>query len=118
MTINIINTLQFELAVETQMHFNEMSVKSRQPGLTLAALGLAASAYWSIKVGDTYLRNSIWSYAVPLPEAYKIKDCLCFFNEKVDAIYLNNDAVTRENHCIGGASVNSADKNALGGQTI
>ena len=54
-----------------------------------------ASAYWSIKVGDIELQNSVWSYADPLPEAYKIKDCLCFFNEKVDAIYLNNVLVPK-----------------------
>jgi uncharacterized protein (DUF427 family) len=54
-----------------------------------------ASAYWSIKIGDTYLRNSVWSYTDPLPEAYKIKDYLCFFNEKVDAIYLNNALVPK-----------------------
>ncbi len=54
-----------------------------------------ASSYWSVRAGDTYLKNSVWSYANPLPEAYKVKDCLCFFGEKVDAIYLNEVLVPK-----------------------
>lgn len=54
-----------------------------------------ASSYWSVKVGDTYLKNSVWCYSDPLPEAYKVKDCLCFFGEKVEAIYLNEVLVPK-----------------------
>ena len=54
-----------------------------------------ASSYWSIKVDDIVLENSVWSYGDPLPEAHKIKDCLCFYNEKVDAIYLDNELVPK-----------------------
>ena len=54
-----------------------------------------ASSYWSIKVGDKILENCVWSIHDPLPAAYKIKDYLCFFNEKVDAIYVNNELVPK-----------------------
>ncbi len=56
-----------------------------------------ASSYWSIKVGDKILQDSVWSYQDPLPEAYKIKDYLCFYNERVDAIYVNNELVPKPN---------------------
>ena len=56
-----------------------------------------ASSYWSIKVGDKILENSVWSYQDPLPEAYKIKDYLCFYNERVEAIYLNGELVPKPN---------------------
>lgn len=48
-----------------------------------------ASSYWSIIAGDKILENSVWSYTDPLPENHKIKDYLCFYNERVDAIYVN-----------------------------
>ncbi len=56
-----------------------------------------ASSYWSIRVGDKILKNSVWSYQDPLPEAYEIKDCLCFYNERVDAIYVNDELIPKPN---------------------
>ncbi len=40
--------------------------------------------YWSVKTGDYVAKNIVWSYVEPIPECYKIKNLLCFFNEKVD----------------------------------
>jgi len=54
-----------------------------------------ASSYWSIKVGDKMLENSVWSIHNPLPAAYKIKDHLCFYNERVDAIYINDELLPK-----------------------
>ncbi|HIM24311.1 MAG TPA: DUF427 domain-containing protein [Rhodospirillales bacterium] len=56
---------------------------------------ISEKIYWSIKVGGIVLENSVWSYGDLLPEAHKIKDCLCFYNEKVDAIYLDNELVPK-----------------------
>ena len=56
-----------------------------------------ASSYWRVKVGDKILENSVWSYHDPLPEVYKIKDRLCFYNEKVDAIYVDKELVPKPN---------------------
>jgi uncharacterized protein (DUF427 family) len=40
--------------------------------------------YWSVLVGDREHRDVVWSYPEPIPECPRIKDLLCFFNEKVD----------------------------------
>ncbi len=56
-----------------------------------------ASLYWSIKAGHKILENSVWCYEDPLPEAYKIKDCLCFYDERVDATYVNNELFPKPN---------------------
>ena len=40
--------------------------------------------YWSVTLGDRTLDNMVWSYPNPIPENPKIKDLLCFFNERVD----------------------------------
>ncbi len=42
--------------------------------------------YWSIRVGDTFVRDAAWSYPDPIPENPKIRDLLCFFNERVDLV--------------------------------
>lgn len=50
--------------------------------------------YWSITVGEVTLKNIVWSYPDPIIENPKIKDLLCFFNEKVD-IYVNDKLQAR-----------------------
>jgi uncharacterized protein (DUF427 family) len=42
--------------------------------------------YWSIRVRDTVVRDAAWSYPDPIPENPKIRDLLCFFNERVDLV--------------------------------
>jgi len=44
-----------------------------------------------VGAGDKVLENCVWSYPDPLPANYKIKDHLCFYNERVDAIYVNDE---------------------------
>ncbi len=36
-------------------------------------------------------KNLVWSYPEPIPEAPKIRGLLCFFNERVDAIYVDGE---------------------------
>lgn len=42
--------------------------------------------YWSARVGDTLVTDAAWSYPDPIPENPKIRDLLCFFNERVDLV--------------------------------
>ena len=42
--------------------------------------------YWSVRVGDTVLPDLAWSYPDPIPEIPKIRDLVCFFNERVDLV--------------------------------
>lgn len=42
--------------------------------------------YWSVRVGDTFVPDVVWSYPDPIPENPKIRDLLCFFNERVDLV--------------------------------
>lgn len=51
--------------------------------------GLAS--YWSVRVGDTVGKDLVWSYLDPIPECPKIKGLLSFFNERVDAIYVDGE---------------------------
>jgi uncharacterized protein (DUF427 family) len=42
------------------------------------------ASYWSVEAGGERAKDLVWSYQDPIPEAAKMKEHLCFFNEKVD----------------------------------
>jgi uncharacterized protein (DUF427 family) len=42
--------------------------------------------YWSVSVGSTIVPDLAWSYPDPIPENPKIKDHVCFFNERVTLV--------------------------------
>ena len=49
------------------------------------------ASYWSARIGDRAYKDIVWSYREPLPECTKIVKHLCFFNERVDAIYVDDE---------------------------
>jgi len=53
------------------------------------------ASYHVVKVGGQVYEDIVWTYADPLPESSRIKDRLCFFNEKVDAILLDDTEVPK-----------------------
>ena len=42
--------------------------------------------YYSIRVGDVMYKDIVWFYQDPVSESDKIKNYLCFYDEKVDEI--------------------------------
>jgi uncharacterized protein (DUF427 family) len=51
--------------------------------------------YFSMKVGEQFFEDIIWSYPDPIAECPKIKGLLCFFNEHVDEIRVDGVVVPR-----------------------
>ena len=51
--------------------------------------------YHSMRVGDRRYEDIVWYYPDPVAEAAKIKDRLCFFNEKVDAIVVDGREIAK-----------------------
>jgi uncharacterized protein (DUF427 family) len=49
------------------------------------------ASYYSVRVGDVLEEDIVWYYPFPLAEVRKIRDMLCFFNERVDALYVNGE---------------------------
>lgn len=49
--------------------------------------GLAT--YHSVRVGATVVGDVAWCYRHPIPECSKIENLVCFFNERVDALYVD-----------------------------
>jgi uncharacterized protein (DUF427 family) len=53
------------------------------------------SSYWSAETADGSIRDVAWSYAAPIPDAAKIANLVAFFNERVDAIFVDGVEVAK-----------------------
>jgi len=53
------------------------------------------ASYWSARIGASVFKDIVWSYRDPLPACTPIDGLLCFFNERVDAIYVDDELVTK-----------------------
>lgn len=53
------------------------------------------AVYWSADVGGRTYEDIVWSYPEPVPECPKIRDLMCFYNENVDAIFVDGEQVEK-----------------------
>ncbi len=51
--------------------------------------------YWSARIGEKLFEDAVWSYPEPVHESARIKDYLCFFNERVDEIQVDGAPVAK-----------------------
>src|SRR5262249_9375529 len=49
------------------------------------------ASYWTARAGDTTARDIVWSYGETLPAATPITTLLAFFNERVEALYVDGE---------------------------
>lgn len=49
--------------------------------------------HWSLHHDGQVKADIAWSYAEPLPEAGRIKDYICFYDERVDSLFLDGSPV-------------------------
>jgi len=49
------------------------------------------ATYWSAKIGERVFKDIVWSYRDPLPACLPLARSLCLFNERVDAIYVDDE---------------------------
>ena len=47
------------------------------------------ASYYHVRTGDMLAKDVAWYYRFPLPESSKIENLICFFNERVDAIFVD-----------------------------
>jgi len=52
------------------------------------------ASYWSARVGDRIYKDIAWSYRNPLSECSPINGLLSFFNERVEAIYVDDQLIS------------------------
>lgn len=53
------------------------------------------ASYWSVRVADTLAKDMAWMYRFPVPECTKIEGLVCFFNERVDALYVDGELAAK-----------------------
>ena len=53
------------------------------------------ASYWSVNVKGKEFADIVWGYPAPIPECTKIENLLCFYDEKVDAVYVDGELQTR-----------------------
>jgi uncharacterized protein (DUF427 family) len=53
-----------------------------------------SASYWSVRVGDRFEDDLVWSYLEPEHDAEQVRGLLCFFNERVD-LELDGEPVER-----------------------
>jgi uncharacterized protein (DUF427 family) len=47
--------------------------------------------YYSVKIGDNQVKDIAWYYPFPVPECPRIENLVCFYNERVDALYVDGE---------------------------
>ena len=53
------------------------------------------ASYWTVNVSGKEFTDIVWSYPAPIPECPKIENLLCFYDEKVDAVYVDGELQPR-----------------------
>ena len=53
------------------------------------------ASYYSVRAGATVVEDVAWYYRHPIPECSKIENLVCFYNERVDALYVDGELQPR-----------------------
>ncbi len=88
----------FETGLPTRYYIPPSDVRTDllQPSDTTTACPYKGQErYWHLAVGDQRFEDIVWAYPDPVAEAGRIKDLMCFFDEHVEAIYVDGQAVAR-----------------------
>ncbi len=96
--VTVVDTRQPRLLLETGLptryYIPEQDVRMEllEPTDTSSRCPYKGKAsYWTARVGERVFKNIVWSYRDPLPESLHIAKLLCFYNERVDAIYVDDE---------------------------
>ncbi len=83
--------LLFETGLPTRYYLPKLNVRMDLliPSNTATSCAYKGKAqYYSAKIGDRIIPDVAWYYTYPTMEASKIAGMICFFNERVDALYV------------------------------
>ncbi len=85
-------TLLFETGLPTRYYIPKVDVQMDLlvPSETTSRCPYKGlSHYYSIKVGEKLLKDIAWYYPYPVPECPRIENLVCFYNERVDELYVD-----------------------------
>lgn len=91
----------FESHLPTRYYIPRLDVRMDllQPSETVTACPYKGRTtnYWSAMAGSQAGKDIAWSYGAPTPECAKISNLVCFFNERVDSIWVDGVKQDRPN---------------------
>lgn len=88
----------FETGLPTRYYIpkSDVSAELISSDLETACPYKGTAKYFSVKAGGKTYDDVVWYYPDPIAEIPKIKDLLCFYNEKVDAISVDGKEIPKE----------------------
>jgi uncharacterized protein (DUF427 family) len=90
--------LLFETGLPTRYYIPKIDVRLdllKPSSTTTRCPYKGKAAYWSVTVNGKEFTDIVWGYPAPIPECPKIENLLCFYDEKVDAVYVDGELQTR-----------------------
>ncbi len=90
--------LLFETGLPTRYYFSKEDVRMdllEPSNLKTRCPYKGIASYWSVKISDQIIKNIVWEYPKPVLECPKIKNLVCFYNERVEAIYVDGELVPK-----------------------
>jgi uncharacterized protein (DUF427 family) len=89
----------FETALPVRYYIPKEDVRTdllqQSHTATACAYKGPTSRYWQVSTADGSVRDIAWSYEDPAPEVATIAGMVAFFNERVDAIYVDGKEMPR-----------------------
>lgn len=86
--------LLFETGLPVRYYLPKLDVRLNllSPSATVTQCPYKGTAsHWSFHSGDAQVSDIAWTYHLPTPECAKIADLIAFYNERVDAIYVEDE---------------------------
>lgn len=88
--------LLLETGLPTRYYIPEQDIRMEllEPTETTTRCPYKGKAtYWSATIGKRVFKDIVWSYREPLPACSPVAQSLCFFNERIDAIYVDDELI-------------------------
>jgi len=91
--------LLFETGLPTRYYIPKVDVRMdllRRTDSETACPYKGTAIYWSLmRDGEELIHDIAWSYPRPIPETPKIENLVCFYNERVDEIWVDGELQSR-----------------------
>jgi uncharacterized protein (DUF427 family) len=90
--------LLFETGLPTRYYIPHQDVRMdllRPSATTTQCPYKGVASYHGVQVGKKLARDLVWSYRYPIPECPKIQGLLAFYDERVDAVYVDGELVPK-----------------------
>jgi uncharacterized protein (DUF427 family) len=91
-------SLLFETSLPTRYYIPRHDVRMellKPSDTTTQCPYKGVASYYGVRVGSKLARDLGWTYRFPVPECTKIENLLCFFDERVDGVYVDGELMPR-----------------------